>query len=70
MGEDLNLSLYMPKGFVPEAIVFLAKKNSDFHIEMVSQIFEEWFKIKLIPNVNEGSSVEIDNALYHSRKQE
>lgn len=59
-------------GFVPNAkLVFLAKKNSaDYHDEMDSDRFEEWFKTQLLPNVEEGTVVVLDNASYHSRKQE
>lgn len=59
-------------GFVPNAkLVFLAKKKSaDYHDEMSSDRFEEWFKTQLIPNVEEGTVIAMDNASYHSRKQE
>ncbi|KAG8239686.1 hypothetical protein J437_LFUL016316 [Ladona fulva] len=46
------------------------KRSGDYYDEMDSQRFEDWLKVKLLPNINEGSVVLMDNATYHSRKKE
>lgn len=59
-------------GFVEGAnLVFLAKKGAaDFHAEMDGDRYEKWFVEQLIPNVEPGSVIAIDNASYHTRKKE
>lgn len=59
-------------GFVEEGkLVFLAKKGTaDFHDEMNSSTFEEWFSKQLLPNLKAGTGIVLDNAPYHSRKCE
>ncbi|KAG8238291.1 hypothetical protein J437_LFUL017046 [Ladona fulva] len=60
------------RGFVDGAkLVYLAKKRlGDYHDEIDSTRFEEWFKSQLIPNIGEGSVIVMDNATYHRRKPE
>ncbi|KAG8233010.1 hypothetical protein J437_LFUL013679 [Ladona fulva] len=62
-----NLSAVIDQGFVENArLVYLAKKNTgDYHDEMDSRRFEEF-----CPTSGEGSIVVMDNASFHSRKQE
>ena len=51
--------------------VVKSKKNTgDYHDEMISEHFEEWFSESLIPNVPTNSLIVIDNATYHSRRIE
>lgn len=59
-------------GFVKGAeMTFLAKKSSgDYHEEMDGPLFEKWFREQLIPNIPQKTVVVMDNASYHSRKQE
>ena len=53
------------------ALVFQSKKSTgDYHDEMTSEHFEEWFHDSLMPNVPPNSLIVIDNAPYHSRRLE
>ncbi|XP_054717309.1 uncharacterized protein LOC129226706 [Uloborus diversus] len=56
------------KGFVKGAAdVFKAKKSKgDYHEEMNGDYYEQWFKNKLLPNLDPNSIIVIDNASYHS----
>lgn len=56
------------KGFVEGArLVFRAKKASgDYHAEMDGNRFEKWFLEQLLPNIEPGSVIVMDNASYHS----
>lgn len=58
-------------GFVEEAsLVFKSKKNTaDYHDEMNGDHFEEWLG-KTLPKLKENSVIVMDNAPYHSVKQE
>ena len=48
--------------------VFLSKKNTvDYHQEMNSVHFEDWWVNKVLPSLPDNSAVVIDNASYHSR---
>ena len=50
-------------------LVFQSKKSTgDYHDEMNSERFEEWFCDQLLPNLQPSSLIVIDNASYHSRK--
>ena len=67
-------------------LVFQYKKNtSNYHNEMNSERlmgiihtyimlytnrFEEWFKDALLPNIDHNSLIVMDNASYHSRREE
>ena len=55
-------------GWIPNTtLIFKSKRNTgDYHDEMTSEHFEEWFSISLIPNVPTNSLIVIDNATYHS----
>ena len=59
-------------GFVPNALALSAKniKDSrvDYHDDTTAQLFEDWFKIKLLPNIQPNSVIVMDNASYHSRR--
>jgi transposase len=47
--------------------VFLAKsKDGDYHQEMNSFVFLEWFENQLMPAMNNPSLVVLDNASYHN----
>jgi transposase len=53
-------------GFVPNCLeIFQSKKTSDYHEEMNSTKFKEWF-LKLLNNIEPGSTIVMDNAPYHS----
>ena len=59
-------------GFVKDAsLIFKAnKKTGDYHDNMNSKNFENWFKTQLIPNLEEPTVIIMDNASYHSRLEE
>uniref|UniRef100_A0A6P7H1A1 Uncharacterized protein LOC114349106 n=1 Tax=Diabrotica virgifera virgifera TaxID=50390 RepID=A0A6P7H1A1_DIAVI len=58
-------------GWVPNGLMLCGKKiekcSIDYHQNMNSTIFEEWFKNTLLPNITPGSVIVMDNASYHSR---
>lgn len=57
-------------GFVENgSLIFESRKTGDYHEEMNSTVFEEWFK-KVLPTLEENSIIVMDNASYHSRKIE
>lgn len=57
-------------GFLQEGLLlFKSNKNKDYHKDMNSACFEEWFK-KILPSLEQNSVVVMDNAPYHSRKEE
>ena len=52
-------------------LVFLAKsKDGDYHQEMNSFVFLEWFANQLMPALKNSSLVVLDNASYHNVKTE
>jgi hypothetical protein len=52
-------------------LVFVAKsKDGDYHQEMNSFVFLEWFENQLIPALQNPSLVVLDNANYHNVKTE
>lgn len=57
-------------------LIFQGKKNKkrlggvDYHEEMNSVCFENWFEKKVLPNLPPNSVVVMDNASYHSRTVE
>jgi hypothetical protein len=52
-------------------LVLLAKsKDGDYHQEMNSFVFLEWFENQLIPALKNPSLVVLDNASYHNVKTE
>ena len=52
-------------------LVFLAKsKDGDYHQEMNSVVFLEWFENQLMPALKNPSFVVLDNASYHNVKTE
>jgi len=59
-------------GWVDGALFLSCKKMSvasaDYHYDMDSKIFEEWFEQRLIPNLPKNSVIVMDNAPYHSRQ--
>ena len=42
----------------------------DYHDEMTSAIFKEWWNEKLLPNIPPNTPIVMDNAPYHSRRKE
>ena len=58
------------KGWINGAeLVFQSKKSTgDYHDEMTSEHFEEWFNDTLIPKLEQNSIIVMDNASYHSRR--
>lgn len=56
-------------GFVPNcSVIFTSTTNSkDYHDSMCSDLFENWLKTKLLPNLDRPSLIIMDNASYHSR---
>lgn len=60
------------KGWIAQPL--LSAKNVkcsslDYHEDMTSSLFEEWFCNTLLPNLPESSVIVMDNAPYHSRQQ-
>ena len=52
-------------------LVFQTKKaTGDYHDEMTSEHFEEWFHDSLMPNISANLLIVMDNAPYHSRRLE
>ena len=52
-------------------LVFQSKKGTgDYHDEMTSEHFEEWFHDSLMQNIPANSLIVMDNAPYHSRRLE
>ena len=52
-------------------LVFQSKKaTGDYHDELTSEHFEEWFHDSLMPNIPPTSLFVIDNAPHHSRRLE
>ena len=73
LGKELG-SLYCMQevrmdGWIHGAdLVFQSKKaTGDYHDEMNSNNFVEWFHNKLLSNIKDNSLIVIDNASYHSR---
>lgn len=60
------------KGWIPGAkLVFKStKKTGDYHGQMNKDLFLQWFKEKLIPNIPERSLIVMDNASYHNAQTE
>lgn len=57
-------------GFVEDGLLsFESKKTGDYHEEMNSEKFENWFK-KVLTKLPYNSVVVLDNAPYHSRRLE
>ena len=51
--------------------MFQSKKaTGDYHDEMTSEDFKEWFHDLLKPNIPSNSLIVTDNAPYHSRRLE
>ena len=58
-------------GFIPNTnLIFRANGSGDYHSNMNAEIFENWFKNTLLPALDRPSYIILDNASYHSRKQE
>lgn len=59
-------------GWIPNTLFLSAKNinhcNLDYHEDTTGEVFEEWFKNKLLNNVPERSVIVMDNAKYHSRQ--
>lgn len=54
-------------GFIPGALLlFKSKSTGDYHEEMDATRFKSWFTDSLLPNIEEGSFIIMDNASYHS----
>ncbi|XP_063911961.1 uncharacterized protein LOC135128812 [Zophobas morio] len=57
-------------GFVEGGLLmFESKKQGDYHEEMNSEVFENWFA-EILPKLDKEAVIIIDNASYHSRKSE
>lgn len=48
-------------------LIFQSCKTGDYHEEMDSKVFENWFFNILIPVLSPGTTIIMDNAPYHSR---
>ncbi|XP_030039359.2 uncharacterized protein LOC115454785 [Manduca sexta] len=54
------------QGFIPDCLLaFASKSTSDYHEEMNFEVFKEWFA-KLLANLENPSTIIMDNAPYHS----
>ena len=60
------------EGWVPGAnLFFRSKTNSiDYHDEMNSEHFMEWFTQQLLPNIPNSSVIVLDNATYHNKQKD
>ncbi|XP_028139233.2 uncharacterized protein LOC114333544 [Diabrotica virgifera virgifera] len=58
-------------GFLDDGLLLFEsrKTGGDYHEEMTSEVFEQWFK-RILPKLEPGSVVVMDNAPYHSRRLE
>ncbi|KAJ8912219.1 hypothetical protein NQ315_009043 [Exocentrus adspersus] len=57
-------------GFVDDCLlVFEGKKSTDYHEEMNSAVFEQWFE-SMLKKLPQNSVIVMDNAYYHSRRTE
>ena len=57
-------------GFIEGAdLVFQSKSSVDYHQEMNSEVFKEWF-VNMLRSLEEGSVIVMDNASYHSTFKE
>nr|XP_018900448.1 PREDICTED: uncharacterized protein LOC109032657 [Bemisia tabaci]XP_018906389.1 PREDICTED: uncharacterized protein LOC109036553 [Bemisia tabaci]XP_018908627.1 PREDICTED: uncharacterized protein LOC109038124 [Bemisia tabaci] len=55
-------------GWIPAPpLIFSSKKTGDYHEEMNAATFEKWFLQTLLPALEPGSTIIMDNAPYHSR---
>ncbi|XP_074027309.1 uncharacterized protein [Leptinotarsa decemlineata] len=55
-------------GFVAEGLwCFESKKTGDYHEEMNSGSFEQWFS-KVLPHLEDNAVIVMDNAPYHLRR--
>ena len=53
------------------ALVFRSKTNSgDYHEEMNSEHYMEWFTEQLLPNIPQQSVIILDNATYHNKQKD
>ena len=58
-------------GFINNGeLIFQAKNDGDYHNQMNATVFEEWFRMQLLPNIPPNSVIVMDNASYHSRQVE
>lgn len=58
------------EGFVPGALLMFRSKNGakgDYHDAMDYPRFKIWFEEQLLPNIQKGSLIIMDNASYHSK---
>ena len=68
-GERLIIMNAITKdGWVPEAkVVFKStRKTGDYHGQMNGDLFQKWFREKLLPNIPNASLIIMDNASYHN----
>ncbi|KAJ8911495.1 hypothetical protein NQ315_010867 [Exocentrus adspersus] len=72
-GKDCRLIILhigSDSGFVDDCLpVFDGKKSTDYHEEMNSTVFEQWFE-SMLKNLPQNSLIVMDNASYHSRRTE
>ena len=59
-------------GWVPSGdLMFRSKTNSaDYHDEMNSEHFMEWFTKQLLPNIPDNEVIVVDNATYHNKQKD
>lgn len=73
MGERyISVHAGTKNGFIPNAeLIFKAKSSTgNYHSVMNGQNFEKWLCDKLIPNLPAHSVVVLDNAPYHTVKED
>ena len=55
-------------GFVNNgSLVFQCKNDSDYHKKINAEVFEDWFRKQLLPNIAQNSVIIMDNASYHCK---
>lgn len=58
-------------GFVNNGeLILQAKDENDYYNQLNSTVFEEWFRMQLLPNIPPKSVIVMDNASHHCRQLE
>ena len=60
------------EGFINDGLLCFQSKtgSADYHDEMNAEVFTHWLKNSLFPNIPENTCIIMDNASYHSVKDE
>ncbi|KAJ4433783.1 hypothetical protein ANN_16095 [Periplaneta americana] len=63
-------SCWGKRGMGSQFSIFICKKHTRFHDEMTGEVFENWFKTRLLQNLPRDKKcvIVMDNASYHSKQ--